>query len=153
MSFPIKGVDVHELPEDLKRYIQDQTASGLGKLKLMNVAFPVFVMNPWNYKDNFKSTLIRQSLGTGVDTLVLEWSVPADEIWEINNIYAHTSAAAGVCILQEWDGTNAIPIKRVPSAQEIYWSGKIMLDEGRTIRCQMPNGNLLLNAIGVIRYR
>jgi len=155
MSFPLKGVDIHELPEDLKRYIQEKSASGLGKLKLMNLAFPVFIMNPFEYKDNFKATLNIQKLEAAADTIVFDSGdyVPSGEIWEINNIYCQTDGAASICILQHWDGSNAFPIKREFASKHIQWNGHIFLDEGRTLRAQMPLGALLLNCIGVKRYR
>jgi len=151
LPFLITGVDIHELPEDLKKYIQDKTSSGYGKVRLLNIGFPVFVMNPYRYKDNFKETLVDQQIDASA--IFINSSVtPSGEIWEVYNIYCQTSAAAGQIIINQYDGANMTLVKRVDSDKFLDWQGIIVLDEGRSIRCQLPSGSLLLSIIGVKRF-
>lgn len=146
------SVDIHELPSNLRDFIQDKSASSFGTLRLTNVAHPVFVINPFEYRDNFKETLRNTVTGVGVGDIQTD-DVPKGEVWEINNIYLQSTVAGTMLInAGKTSPSEMVPMKRALNKTDVHWWGTLTLDEGRHIRCQAGIGNLILAIVGVKKY-
>ena len=149
----LKGVEIYQLPKSLEKYIQDKTASGLGKIRLLPFAFPVFVMNPFEYTDNYKDVLHVTKEDTKAAVISTE-DVPEGEIWEITNIYAETTGAAGtMTAVLVYGGTINDFVWRELNTQFLRWTGgPITLKEGERLNVVLPIGDVILSVLGVIKY-
>lgn len=65
MSFLTRGADIHQLPASLEKFIQEQAASGFGKIRLIPLAFPVFILNSPQYPANIIARTSSE-VGSGV---------------------------------------------------------------------------------------
>lgn len=153
MLFPT--IKLYELPEQLKKYIQEKGASGISGLSFIPWVFPVFIMNPPEYpieKFPLKSSLRKTSSLTGAATINGD-IVPEGELWEVTSVYADTTGAAGTVELGLIDENN-IPYRFAKKLNTtfIVWNGHIFLRAGENIRAALTIGDISLDYIGWIRY-
>lgn len=152
MSIFAKGPRLYELPDSLKRYLQDKGASGISYLTIVPFAFPVFVMNPFEYKDNFKETLL-DAQTQAATTTISSAKVPAGEIWEINNVYGYSTVAGNMSIYAS-KAAVSLQLKYAAAENRIWWTGSIEITEGYVMKIGTSGvgGDMLIHTIGVKRY-
>lgn len=157
--FP-KGPRVYELPEALKRYIQDKAASGISSLTIVPLAFPVFVMNPAEYKPDaqadapFKAVLRDDVTDVGPTQDVYSSKCPKGEVWEVNTILGH-SQLSGKLQLHVYD--DSIPktwrFAQEDAAARIFWVGKLFIQENEQLNFWTDTpSTLTIQTRGVKRY-
>lgn len=158
MSFLLKRqVQIYEIPEALKRWIQDKGRSSYHHLTFMPIAFPVFVMNPAEYaadqKAEFPFKEILNFSKAETSTFSIETStVPAEEIWEVTNMYLNTSAAATLLFNQR-TSTDLYYIAKKLNATFLVWSGRTYVGAGKYLSATASvKGDLFFTVLGVKRY-
>lgn len=149
-----KAIRVYELPDALKKYIQEKGASGISGLHLMPLVFPVFIMNPAEYPPDskldppYKARLGDIQSATAA-TAVNSASVPKGEIWEVTNVFGLTDALAGTMAIRN----DTEVLKYNTNIKFIDWQGKQFLAEGEYMRVTHSNsGNIVVHIVGVKRY-
>lgn len=149
----LKGADIYKLPDSLEKFIQEKTASGFGKIRLIPLAFPVFIMNPFRYADNFKDVLNETVPATLKTSVTQENLCPDDEVWQITNVALHTTVQADIFLWIFIGGTPTHYIKADKNIFDLQWSGNLWIEENMKIGAWTSiAGDLSLSVNGMIRY-
>lgn len=141
-------VEIYDVPESLQRYIQDKARSSYHHLAFIPLAFPVFVMNPFPYAENWKGQLL-ELVPTTNATLISTDPVPSGEVWEVTNAFGFDLGSAKALALI---GGGAY-LKYTASGVFLEWNGTLILTEGQTVDFSgAAASNKWLHVIGVKRY-
>lgn len=139
MSLFSKGARLYELPEPLRKYLQDKAASGIPYLSIIPLAFPVFVMNPSEYSprlnwyDRNPSNVIKSYFG---------WNIAPHTLTER---WTYTVPNGRKCLIESLE---IAAIRLTQSAAPVgFIDGKVIITDG-AVSGVMTSVSLLDNTIG-----